>query len=107
MSNPALLVSILTALVTFVAAFVRVIHGGGANRTDQPRRAVHLSYCLGWLRTEENNYLSIPPAIAAALPSQAQEVLGYSVYDGIARGGGYLGMVRMQDPVDLLARDEL
>ncbi len=84
-----------------------VIHGGGANSTDQPRRAVHLSYCLGWLRTEENNYLSIPPAIAAALPRQAQEVLGYSVYDGIARGGGYLGMVRMQDPVDLLARDEL
>jgi hypothetical protein len=84
-----------------------VIHGGGANTTDQPRRAVHLSYCLGWLRTEENNYLSIPPTIAAGLPRQAQEVLGYSVYDGIARGGGYLGMVRMQDPVDLLARDEL
>ena len=84
-----------------------VIHGGGANSTDQPRRAVHLSYCLGWLRTEENNYLSIPPAIAAGLPREAQEVLGYSVYDGISRGGGYLGMVRMQDPVDLLARDEL
>lgn len=84
-----------------------VIHGGGANITEQPRRAVHLSYCLGWLRTEENNYLSIPPAIAAALPRQAQELLGYSVYDGIARGGGYLGMVRMQDPVELLARDEL
>jgi len=84
-----------------------VIHGGGANATDQPRRGVHLSYCLGWLRTEENNYLSIPPAIAAGLPRTAQEVLGYSVYDGIPRGGGYLGMVRMQDPVDLLANDEL
>jgi hypothetical protein len=84
-----------------------VIHGGGANITDQWRRAVHLSYCLGWLRTEENNFLSIPPAIAAGLPRQAQEVIGYSVYDAIARGGGYLGMVRMQDPVDLLARDEL
>ncbi len=84
-----------------------VIHGGGANVTDQPRRAVHLSYCLGWLRTEENNYLSIPPANAAALPRQAQEVLGYSVYDAISRGGGYLGMVRMQDPVELLARHEL
>jgi hypothetical protein len=84
-----------------------VIHGGGANVTDEPRRAVHLSYCLGWLRTEENNYLSIPPTIAAALPRQAQEVLGYSVYDGIGRGGGYLGMVRMQDPVVLLANDEL
>jgi ectoine hydroxylase-related dioxygenase (phytanoyl-CoA dioxygenase family) len=84
-----------------------VIHGGGANSTGQPRRAVHLSYCLGWLRTEENNYLSIPPAIAAGLPRLAQEVLGYAVYDGISRGGGYLGMVRMQDPVDLLASDEL
>lgn len=84
-----------------------VIHGGGANSTFSPRRAVHLSYCLGWLRTEENNYLSIPPAIAASLPRQAQEVIGYSVYDGIERGGGYLGMVRMQDPVELLANDDL
>jgi hypothetical protein len=28
------------------------------------------------------------------------------VYDNIARGGGYLGMVRMQDPVELIARGE-
>ena len=33
------------------------IHAGGANTTDVPRRGAHLSYCLGWLRTEENNYL--------------------------------------------------
>ncbi|MEY2467740.1 MAG: hypothetical protein QOF21_438 [Actinomycetota bacterium] len=84
-----------------------VIHGGGANRTDIPRRGAHLSYCLGWLRTEENNYLSCPPAIAATLPRQAQEVLGYSVQDSLSRGGAYLGMVRMQDPVELLARGEL
>ena len=84
-----------------------VIHGGGANTSDVPRRAVHLSYCLGWLRTEENNYLSIPPVVAAQLPRQAQEVIGYSVQDCISRGGGYLGMVRMQDPVELLARGEL
>jgi ectoine hydroxylase-related dioxygenase (phytanoyl-CoA dioxygenase family) len=83
------------------------IHGAGANATAAPRRGVHLSYCLGWLRTEENNYLSTPPHVAAALPRQAQEVLGYAVHDGIGRGGGYLGMVRMQDPVDLLGRGEL
>ena len=83
------------------------IHGGGANVTDIPRRGAHLSYCLGWLRTEENNYLSTPPAVAAALPRVAQEVLGYSVHDSLPRGGGYLGMVRMQDPVELLARGEL
>jgi ectoine hydroxylase-related dioxygenase (phytanoyl-CoA dioxygenase family) len=83
------------------------IHAGGANVTDIPRRGAHLSYCLGWLRTEENNYLSTPPAVAAKLPRVAQELLGYAVHDSIPRGGGYLGMVRMQDPVDLLARGEL
>ena len=83
------------------------IHAGGANVTETPRRGAHLSYCLGWLRTEENNYLSMPPAVAARLPRQAQELIGYAVHDSIPRGGGYLGMVRMQDPVDLLARGEL
>lgn len=83
------------------------IHAGGANTTDLPRRGAHLSYTLGWLRTEENNYLSVPPAYAATLPRQAQELLGYAIHDSIGRGGGYLGMVRMQDPVDLMARGEL
>jgi len=83
------------------------IHAGGANSTDTPRRGAHLSYCLGWLRTEENNYLSTPPAVAAKLPRLAQELLGYAMHDSIPRGGGYLGMVRMQDPVELLARGEL
>lgn len=83
------------------------IHGGGANTSDVQRRGAHLSYCLGWLRTEENNYLSVPPDLAAKLPRQAQELLGYAIHDSIPRGGGYLGMVRMQDPVDLLARGEL
>ncbi len=79
------------------------IHGGGANVTDVQRRGAHLSYCLGWLRTEENNYLAVPPATAAALPRVAQEVLGYAVHDSIPRGGGYLGMVDLHDPVELLA----
>jgi ectoine hydroxylase-related dioxygenase (phytanoyl-CoA dioxygenase family) len=83
------------------------IHAGGSNVTDIPRRGAHLSYCLGWLRTEENNYLSSPPAYAATLPRVAQELLGYAIHDSIGRGGGYLGMVRMQDPVELLARGEL
>jgi len=29
------------------------------------------------------------------------------MHDAILRGGAYLGMVRMQDPVELLARGEL
>jgi ectoine hydroxylase-related dioxygenase (phytanoyl-CoA dioxygenase family) len=84
------------------------IHGAGANTTiDQQRRGAHLSYCVGWLRTEENNYLSIPPRVASRLPRQAQEVIGYAIHDGIPRGGGYLGMLAGQDPVELLSRGEL
>jgi hypothetical protein len=84
------------------------IHGAGANTTvDEQRRGAHLSYCLGWLRTEENNYLSIPPRLASRLPRQAQELIGYAIHDGIPRGGGYLGMVAGQDPVELLNRGDL
>jgi hypothetical protein len=84
------------------------IHGASANVTaDQHRRGAHLSYCLGWLRTEENNYLSIPPRVASRLPRQAQEMIGYAIHDGILRGGGYLGMLDGQDPVELLQRGDL
>ncbi|HZQ58053.1 MAG TPA: phytanoyl-CoA dioxygenase family protein, partial [Acidimicrobiales bacterium] len=83
------------------------IHGGGANTTGTQRRGAHLSYCLGWLRTEENNYLAVPPAVAATLPRRAQEVIGYAIHNSMPRGGGYLGMYRLQDPVELLARGEL
>jgi ectoine hydroxylase-related dioxygenase (phytanoyl-CoA dioxygenase family) len=74
-------------------------HGGGAHTGTEPRRGVHLSYTLGWLRTEENNYLAVPPEVACELPRECQEVLGYAVHDAIERGGGYLGMLDMRDPV--------
>jgi ectoine hydroxylase-related dioxygenase (phytanoyl-CoA dioxygenase family) len=84
------------------------LHGGGANSTaDRWRRGVHLSYTLGWLRTEENNYLAVPPAVACRLPRICQEVLGYAVHDAIEMNGGYLGMVALKDPVELLESGEL
>lgn len=84
------------------------LHAGGANRTEHAwRRAMHVSYCLGWLRTEENHYLSIPLDRARALPRQAQDLLGYAAHDAIAQGGGYLGTVDLQSPVDLFAADQL
>jgi len=76
-------------------------HGGGAHTGTDPRRGVHLSYTLGWLRTEENNYLAVPPEVAARLPRRCQEVLGYAVHDAIERGGGYLGMLDLRDPIAL------
>ena len=36
----------------------RTIHGGGANRSEHVRRVLNVDYVLGWLRQEENQYLS-------------------------------------------------
>jgi ectoine hydroxylase-related dioxygenase (phytanoyl-CoA dioxygenase family) len=84
------------------------IHGAGANSTaSEWRPGLHISYTLGWLRTEENNYLAVPPEIARTLPRAAQEVLGYAVHDAIASAGGYLGMLGLRDPVDLMQEGKL
>jgi hypothetical protein len=59
-----------------------VIHGGGENRSAGDRIGVNITYCLGWLRQEENQYLSCPPHIARTLDPKLQGLLGY-------RMGGY------------------
>ena len=84
------------------------IHAGGQNVTeDRWRRGMHMSFVVGWLRTEDNNYLSTPPEIARTLPRRTQELLGYSAHDAIASGGGYLGTVDLLDPVELMAQGKL
>jgi ectoine hydroxylase-related dioxygenase (phytanoyl-CoA dioxygenase family) len=84
------------------------LHGGGPNTTaDVRRRGMHVSYCVGWLRTEENQYLSTPIETVRKLPPESQALLGYASHDALAAGGGYLGSVRVQDPLVLLAAGEL
>ena len=80
------------------------IHAGGRNATaDRWRRGMHMSFVVGWLRTEDNNYLSTPPDVARTLPRRSQELLGYVAHDAIAVGGGYLGTVDLLDPsIELL-----
>lgn len=56
-----------------------VTHGGGENRSSHDRTGINITYCLGWLRTEENNYLSCPPDIAKDLDPALQELLGYTM----------------------------
>jgi ectoine hydroxylase-related dioxygenase (phytanoyl-CoA dioxygenase family) len=59
-----------------------VFHGGGENRSDEVRMGLNLTYTLGWLRQEENQYLSCPPEIAKTLDPKLQELIGYTM-------GGY------------------
>ena len=84
------------------------IHGAGPNSTEGTwRRGMHVSYTVGWLRTEENQCLSAPPDVVRSLPRRSQELLGYGVHDAIATGGGYLGTVDLVAPADLISEDRL
>jgi ectoine hydroxylase-related dioxygenase (phytanoyl-CoA dioxygenase family) len=55
-----------------------VLHAGGENRSSAHRLGLNLTYCLGWLRQEENQYLSCPPEIAKNFDPALQDLLGYT-----------------------------
>jgi ectoine hydroxylase-related dioxygenase (phytanoyl-CoA dioxygenase family) len=56
-----------------------LLHGGGANRTtDRWRKALYLSYLVGWLTPEEAVPLGVGPEIARALPARARQLLGFA-----------------------------
>jgi ectoine hydroxylase-related dioxygenase (phytanoyl-CoA dioxygenase family) len=56
-----------------------VFHGGGANVGNSDRIGLNLTYTLGWLRQEENQYLSCPPDIARTLEPDLQAMIGYQM----------------------------
>jgi ectoine hydroxylase-related dioxygenase (phytanoyl-CoA dioxygenase family) len=58
-------------------------HGGGANRTDRRRVGIAMNYCAGYIRQQENQQLGVPPALAKTFPRRLQELMGYSVYNGL------------------------
>ena len=69
-------------------------HGGGSNRAESTRHGVNITYCVGWLRQEENQYLSVPPEVARELPDDLLRMMGY------APGAYALGYVDdLRDPL--------
>ena len=56
-----------------------VFHGGGANNSDGDRIGINITYTLGWLRQEENQYLTCPPELAKDLSRTLQELAGYAM----------------------------
>ena len=55
----------------------KIYHGSGENRSNEVRKAVNINYAVGWLRQEENQYLSCPPEIARTLPEALLRLMGY------------------------------
>ena len=72
------------------------IHGGGENTTtDERRRGTFLGYSVGWLRAEENMFLTVPLEKAKTMPVRIQELLGYKAHRSI-------GVVDVGSPMVML-----
>lgn len=54
-------------------------HGAGANQSDGVRIGINVDYVLGWLRQEENQYLSYTLDEVRQFPERVQRLLGYEV----------------------------
>ena len=53
------------------------LHGGGANSSERARTGLVNTYSLGWLRQEENMYLTIPREVAESYPEDIRRLMGY------------------------------
>lgn len=53
------------------------LHGAGANRSARIRKGMVISYCLGWLKPYENQWLVYPPSIARNFSPELAALAGY------------------------------
>lgn len=74
-------------------------HGGGANRSNQPRLAITSQYCEPWLRPQEAFTLSATRDTVRAVPEDIRRMLGYSVLPP------FIGQVDGMHPKRLLEPD--
>jgi ectoine hydroxylase-related dioxygenase (phytanoyl-CoA dioxygenase family) len=75
----------------------KLYHGAGANLSNRVRQAVNVTYSVGWVRQEENQYLSCPLEIAKTLPDCLLRLMGYQC------GSFGLGYVRdFENPMNVI-----
>lgn len=76
------------------------LHGGGGNDSARSRRGIIVSYCLGWLKPFELQWLVYPPALARRFSPDLAALVGY------AQHRPNLGNVEGQCP-SVLLRDHV
>ena len=59
------------------------LHGAGANTSQDWRYGVILTYSVGWVRQEENQYLDVPRERLAGLAPEVRRILGFDMYAGL------------------------
>ncbi len=75
-------------------------HGGGLNQTASRRIGIAMNYCAGFIRQQENQQLGIPRPIATRFAPRLQELIGYSIYNGL------IGHIDKSHPKELLGREQ-
>jgi len=79
----------------------KVYHGAAANNSDKVRQGINITYCVGWVRQEENQYLSTPIEVARTLDDDLLKLMGYQM------GGLAVGYIRdFEDPM-VAIRDDM
>ena len=53
------------------------LHGAGGNSSCDVRRGAIVSYCLGWLKPYENQWLAYPPEVARTFHAELAALVGY------------------------------
>ncbi len=86
------------------------LHGAGGNSSAEVRRGAIISYCLGWLKPYENQWLAYPPEIARAFSPDLAALVGYQQHR--PNLGNYEGqcpsvLLRQQIPERFAATDAL
>jgi ectoine hydroxylase-related dioxygenase (phytanoyl-CoA dioxygenase family) len=86
------------------------LHGAGGNASREIRRGAIVSYCLGWLKPYENQWLAYPPEIARTFPPELAALVGYRQHR--PNLGNYEGqcpsvLLRPEVPQRLAATDAL
>jgi len=80
----------------------KLVHGGGANRSDDRwRLAMHLSFVVGWLTPEESSPIDYTDADLAGQSVRVQRLLGHRSYAPRPQPGGGLWLRN----VDLIESD--
>jgi ectoine hydroxylase-related dioxygenase (phytanoyl-CoA dioxygenase family) len=77
-----------------------VWHGGGANATEARRVGIAMNYCAGYIRQQENQQLGVPPELVKTFPRRLQELVGYSVYNGL------VGHIDKQHPAKVVLTED-
>lgn len=60
-----------------------LLHGAGANSSTDWRYGVILTYSLGWVRQEENQYIDVPKDRLAQLSPELRRLIGFDMYDAL------------------------